>query len=480
MISIEQTKDRQGTKLRISYINSNGNLSFITIPIPKAELFEWVKCRKNDPNKSDKYKFFLDGSPVKKKPTNYLTKYRIIEILERLDDDIKKKIYINNEPVSFFIDIETGKDNVTGEWARPNNPTGEITAIALVNAKSNKIYILGLKPLRDSDKKQLSIDINKHFEALNLPYQIDVIYKYYNSENEMLADFWGRYMRAIYFLSGWNIEGFDWPYLVNRSKKLLIDPFELMGVTELKRSRGQVSIPYHKAIVDYLDLYKKFDMKIIKENFTLDYTASQVLKGIKKVTYSGTLDQLYAENPYKFYLYNAIDSYLVKLIDDKLKLISLFISLGSSTMSEMNTLLSTITPVENIIARYYFKENLVFTRKNIDDNASVSYEGGYVFAPKPGYYKWVLTFDFASLYPTVQRQFNISPETYRGKDFERPLAEGEIRLPNGCIFDNSKPSIFKKYLSDYYSKRKASKKIQLELDNEISMLEQMLAKKSQS
>ncbi len=85
-----------------------------------------------------------------------------------------------------------------------------------------------------------------------------------------------------------------------------------------------------------------------------------------------------------------------------------------------------------------------------------------------------MAMDFASLYPSVQQQFNISPESFRGVDYERKLEPGEIRLPNGAIFDNSKDSIFRKYLRDFYNKRKQSKKMQLKVDTEISKLEKYL------
>jgi DNA polymerase elongation subunit (family B) len=153
-------------------------------------------------------------------------------------------------------------------------------------------------------------------------------------------------------------------------------------------------------------------------------------------------------------------------------------SLGSSTRAETHTLLKTITPVESIVARYYYKENKVLIPNKDFFQGNMAYEGGYVFEPTPGLYNWVMAMDFASLYPSVQRQFNISPETFKGIDFERDLKEGEIRLPNGAIFDNSKDSVFRKYLKDFYFGRKASKKKQFQADTDIYNLESLLKEQS--
>lgn len=470
MVNIEQYKKSGQTFLNISYIDKRGNLDFFEIPVPQSELYEWVKCKPNDPQRDHSFSYFIDGSPVKPKPAKRLNKYRTIEFLEQLNQETKDLIYTNNEPRVFYCDIETGKDPVSGEWARPQNPLGEVNAISLVDSISRKVYVLGLKKMSDTQIKNLTKDTNEHFSNLeDVEQDISVSFHFFESEADLLYAFWTRFMKKIYFITGWNFTGYDWPYLVNRSKKLFLDPFELMGSREMWDGN-----PLHKVIIDYLDLYKKFEFKILKENFTLDYTASQVLSGIKKISYSGTLDQLYRNNPYKYYLYNAIDSYLVKLIDNKLAIISLYMSIGTSTKAELNTLLKTIAPVESIITRYYYEENLVIIPKSSFNETNLAYEGGYVFEPKSELNKWVMAMDFASLYPSVQQQFNISPESFRGVDYERELQPSEIRLPNGAIFDNSKDSIFRRYLRDFYNKRKQSKNMQLKVDIEISKLEKYL------
>ena len=40
------------------------------------------------------------------------------------------------------------------------------------------------------------------------------------------------------------------------------------------------------------------------------------------------------------------------------------------------------------------------------------FAGAFVKEPKVGFYAGVSAFDFASLYPSIMRQFNISPDSY--------------------------------------------------------------------
>lgn len=52
------------------------------------------------------------------------------------------------------------------------------------------------------------------------------------------------------------------------------------------------------------------------------------------------------------------------------------------------------------------------TKKEIEEESKVTYEGAIVFPPKPGMYDCVFTLDYASLYPTSIICRNISHETY--------------------------------------------------------------------
>jgi DNA polymerase elongation subunit (family B) len=84
----------------------------------------------------------------------------------------------------------------------------------------------------------------------------------------------------------------------------------------------------------------------------------------------------------------------------------------------------------------------------------VTYEGAYVSKPIPGHHKYVSCFDFSSMYPNVQIQFNISPDTYLGK--MKPghvLKEDEVYTKNGTLFTKKKDSAARVILKNMYDRR---------------------------
>lgn len=69
------------------------------------------------------------------------------------------------------------------------------------------------------------------------------------------------------------------------------------------------------------------------------------------------------------------------------------------------------------------------SRANQDDGgeADGTYEGAHVLDPVPGFFREpVLTLDFASLYPSIQRTFNLSPETL-------VTSASDPELPRHCV-----------------------------------------------
>jgi DNA polymerase elongation subunit (family B) len=102
------------------------------------------------------------------------------------------------------------------------------------------------------------------------------------------------------------------------------------------------------------------------------------------------------------------------------------------------------------------------------------YEGAYVFPPTPGVFKWVLGLDFASLYPTTQRQFNISPDTYLFTDKNYTPKENEIKTASGAVFTKEFEGFLPKILTDFYAQRKMHKKYMKNAYQKATELEMVL------
>jgi len=101
-----------------------------------------------------------------------------------------------------------------------------------------------------------------------------------------------------------------------------------------------------------------------------------------------------------------------------------------------------------------------------DNKKDGKYAGAFVKQPLVGYYSGVSAFDFASLYPSVMRQFNISPDAYVDLIPENEIEErrknlDEIVCENGVVY-KKEDSILKKILSDLYAQRKQYKSMSYE------------------
>jgi DNA polymerase-2 len=248
---------------------------------------------------------------------------------------------------------------------------------------------------------------------------------------------------------------------------------------KIKGHKRKIKLPYHKLIVDYKAIYEKWDRTIdVKENGTLDFVSEAAL-GIKKVKYPGTLQELF-NNDYELYIfYNVIDSVLVELMDTKLKTMSTFLGLGTITRVEAMQAFSPIAMLEATLTRHAWRRKQVFP-KIWDRKEREHYEGAFVFEPTPDLYGWVAAFDFASLYPSIMRQFMISIENFIIKDKLYQPNNNQIKCISGAVFDASIEPFIPEILTDYYGQRKDAKKISQRADIEVDELQKIKKKRLKS
>lgn len=456
MINIEQIDKN----LKVSYFDENGDVAYQIIPIPPEEFYEWVP---HQIGKADTSYTSWDGKQVQKKKAFFLNKWRIEEILASQPDYIKEKIYSYNQPKKFFVDIETEVDD---EWPKPSVARHKVTAISF--AHNDILVVLGTKPLTAVQIKNIESKINDYITSHKFP-PIKFSYIYYKSEYDMLYSFFNKAIQKMPLLTGWNFINFDWAYLINRCRNLAIDPAVASGNGKLV---GREELPVHRVVVDYMEIYKKWDTVVFKENNSLQYVATAVL-GMGKIPYNGTLQDLYESDFEQYVYYNGVDSILVKLIDEKLSTMSTYLKLGNITKVEANRAFSPIAMAESVIAREFYSRMKIFpTLKSRNINRS-DYEGAFVFPPVKGIYDWVASFDFASLYPSIMRQWNMSPESYLGKSDKKPDRNDITYSASGAYFYDGEDSAFRTVLTDFYGRRKAAKKEMGIVNQEIEELKKM-------
>lgn len=207
---------------------------------------------------------------------------------------------------------------------------------------------------------------------------------------------------------GWNSEGFDLPYIKARAKyhELWDELYLLTGVQSL----------------DLLDKFQETygrDTEMVKKfrSFKLNDVASYFL-GIGKIP-RGSTWEMFINEPEKLKEYNIRDVQLLDQLEGKTGIVDLSIIKAHICGARLNEKTSGRV-LDQFIVRAANQRGVHYKSvlRNVVDEAESftnSYVGGHVFTPRLGRHTHIHTFDFSSLYPSIIRTFNISPETFHGK-----------------------------------------------------------------
>jgi DNA polymerase elongation subunit (family B) len=369
--------------------------------------FEYQRYGFKKSNKG-KYKT-IDGVPVEK-----VTRWSNEDESKGLmyESDVRPVVrtlidmYLESDTPSDKHNIMTYDIEVSGEggYALPSNPTNPITSISFHLSSTNQYFVL----LLDTDKR---ID-NK---------TIDNVFVYrFNTEVELLQEFLGLYVHhKPTIVTGWNIDYFDNPYLYNRLMTLLgVEYANLLSpIGIVNKDKFDVLEFAGVSFVDYLTLYKQYTYSE-QPSYSLEAISRHELKR-GKVSYEGTLDNLYNTDIDKFIKYNVTDVELVVEIDNKLKFILQALGVAHKGHVPLCDIFKTTRFLDGACLTYIRRLGIVAPnirrreQSEIDKSnaGGAEFEGAYVKDPTPGRYEWVFDEDLESLYPNIIRTLNISPET---------------------------------------------------------------------
>jgi len=329
-----------------------------------------------------------------------------------------------------FFDIEVDFDPERG-YASPDDAFMPITAIAVHLQWLDTLVCLSVPP------KTLTMEQAKE-QVKDFPNTI-----LFETEGEMLETFLSLIEDAD-VLSGWNSEGFDIPYTVNRVTKALSKEdtrrFCLWDQMPKKREYekyGKQAITYDligRVHVDSLELYRKYTYEE-RHSYRLDAIAEYEL-GETKTVYEGTLDQLYNNDFKKFIEYNRQDCALLDKLDKKLKFIDLANTVAHENTVLIQTTMGAVAVTEQaIINEAHHRGMIVPSRVNRDNLTDTQAAGAYVAYPKKGLHDYIGSMDINSLYPSVIRALNMGPETIVGQlRPEYTKIEIENKMAKGASF----------------------------------------------
>jgi len=452
---------------------------------------KYVTCEKDDPQAHPDFKSW-DGKRVKQVEVNHPDRYAIYEFLDSLPEKEKTELFEYNLPKMYFIDIET-EIPVDGFPDAETAPT-QVLSISIVY--DDKIILLGLKEMPQDMQDRILENTNEYFKKYDANYKFKYIQ--YQDEFDMLYNFFHHMVPKMPLMTGWNFLDYDWKYLMNRARKLKKEVNGKEYAIDVRKSSplNRISkiwstdyeVPAHRMIFDYMQLYEICDTSIkVKESSSLDFVSSKLV-GLEKIKYSGSLQKLYEDDFETYMYYNAVDSVLVQKIHEARNYVSIIFAISSlaqikvvDVISQINNALGSLAITEGVLRnRFREMENIVlFKDENRDRGDGSTIAGGWVKDPVVGMNRWVCIYDFASLYPTTQRQFYIAPETfvgivkksgdeycYNGNKATKIDSEKHVVCINGVVFEKRmSPTL--KMLEDVYSDRKKAKNIMMDKKEEL-------------
>lgn len=391
-------------------------------------------------------------------------------------DDISKPIHYKQlKPIDFFVEfrrLHIDLEVMIGEGHKVpdyRNPVSRITAISCIDSYIKLVTTFTnnpkygenlLKKLRVTKTKilyteetrtekveicELLTEIGTKYKWRKIFYKTEIMVEFsdptmktFKSKNEVEYTMLKRFIDYFAkirpdFFCGWNITGFDLPYLVFRMKKLGVDYKKLspFGIVLLNEDNSFLDAVRIKGLVvfDTMLYYKK--MHTHKISLKLEDAASDKL-GYGKVKYTGTLDSLYYENEAKFLEYNAIDVVAEYEIFEKMGMLNFYSGLRRyiGVPYEQMQYNKQIIDFYVLAKAKQFGFVLPSARENkqkakaMTKKEQTRYSGAYVPIPLIiGRIMYVLTVDLKSLYPLIMLTWNLGADTLFGETSNKSITD---------------------------------------------------------
>ena len=359
-----------------------------------------------------------------------------------------------------------------------NNANISLDKIKLNNANEIKAFV---KEQYNLDSETIKKAFKSASELLKPILDLDIEIKRFDNENELLKAFSEdliKYQPDI--ITGWNVH-FDYNVIYHRMEKYKMlrqlcpefkpqfygDSFRpTPRIKEIEMIDGKTMYKYHTPgyyVLDYLEVYQKRRLKVEK-SYTLDYITHEWDIEIPKFRHGyNNLDDLLANDPTLYVYYNIIDVISLFLLEHKTNYLDISINVSNFTKCPMTYCLSQRMLVDASLISWLNSRGLVRITKGQKQN--INFEGAYVYA-NTGFHKgWIADADFTSLYPSIIRTCNISPETFVSTLEELKMdkdkaIETYIVCPNNACFmkKSNKKGILPTILDELFMNRKKAKK----------------------
>jgi len=265
-------------------------------------------------------------------------------------------------------------------------------------------------------------------------------------------------------LVGYNVNRFDWPYMLERAKLkgVRLDVGRKVGVPPSPGAYGHISVP-GRLNVDIYDFAKEvYEVKVKTLENIAEYFG--IMKKSERPLIPGHAIYRYWKDPSKretLKKYNEADALSTLLLS------KMFLPFGEQLSYLTGLPLDQVMAasvgyrVEWYLMKIAFKTNELIP--NRVERKATSYKGAIVLKPLKGVHENVAVLDFSSMYPNIMIKYNVGPDTLV-RPGEKVEPEEVYVSPAGYMFRKKPEAFFKKSLVTLLNMRKEIKERMKGLD----------------
>ncbi|KAL8577740.1 DNA polymerase delta catalytic subunit [Nucella lapillus] len=273
-------------------------------------------------------------------------------------------------------------------------------------------------------------------------------------EQQMLAK-WSAFVREVDpdIITGYNIQNFDLPYLLNRAAHLKVSSFPYLGRIQDTQSKVKEAMFQSKQMgrrenkVINIEGRVQFDLLQVLlrdyklRSYTLNAVSFHFLQEQKEDVQHSIITDLQNGNDQtrrRLAVYCLKDAILPLRLLEKLMSVINYMEMARVTGVPLSCLLSRGQQIKVMsqLLRKAKEQNLVLPAHKIETGDE--YEGATVIEPVKGYYDVpIATLDFASLYPSIMMAHNLcytsllNPQSIQKEGLS---ADQYIKTPSGNYF----------------------------------------------
>lgn len=299
----------------------------------------------------------------------------------------------------------------------------------------------------------------------------------YQREQDLLMK-WADFVREVDpdVITGYNIQNFDFPYLMNRAKQLRVDKFPFLGrirncktllkdavmqSKQMGRRENKVVTIEGRVQFDLLQVLLR-DYKL--RSYTLNAVSYHFLQEQKEDVQHSIITDLQNgtdQTRRRLAVYCLKDAMLPLRLLEKLMSVINYMEMARVTGVPMTYLLSRGQQIKVVsqLLRKAAEQDLVMPV--VHSEVGEDFEGATVIEPAKGFYSVpIATLDFSSLYPSIMMAHNLCYTTVLDSR-QRELLQPDqfIRTPSGDYFVKAtvRKGLLPEILEDLLSARKRAK-----------------------